>query len=206
VRVAEDGEKPFLITPPPGLIPPDLRKDRSAPPADLDSGTRKITASPTGPTSKTPAFFAAPIGAAPIGAAPIGAVPTGVAPTGAAPITAPPTAPSAEDAVPGTELVLPDGGRHSLESTLLVGRNPAQGVGWESAGLLAVIDPAKSVSKTHAAFEVSDGVVRVHDLNSTNGVTVLRQGDEPIIVNPTAPVALIAGDQILLGDYRVLFS
>ncbi len=200
--MAEDGDKPFLITPPPGLIPPELLKDRNAAPADLDSGTRRITGSPTASISaRTPVFFATPIGPAPTGAAP-----------------------AAADAVVETEhgsaLVLQDGSRHPLEHTLLVGRNPAQAPGWESAGLLAVDDPAKSVSKTHAAFEVIDGTVRVHDLGSTNGVRVLRQGHDTaadaetvdavpadaVLVDPTAPIALAAGDEILLGDYRVLLS
>jgi predicted component of type VI protein secretion system len=65
---------------------------------------------------------------------------------------------------------------------------------------VAVPDPEKSISKTHAMLELDAGDLLVHDLNSTNGVWVVPAGGEAIEVEPGEPVAIPAGGELELGD------
>jgi hypothetical protein len=97
-------------------------------------------------------------------------------------------------------LVLADGSEVPVHGVLLLGRNPAPLAGWPSAQLLAVADTTQSVSKTHVAFEVDDSGLWVHDLNSTNGVWVVR-GDDVTEVAPGRRVNVRSGSTIELGDY-----
>lgn len=110
-----------------------------------------------------------------------------------------PTAPPAP-APTGWRLVLADGAQVPVERALIVGRNPAAFEQWPGAALLAVADTTQSVSKTHAAFEVDDSGLWVHDLNSTNGVWVVH-GEDVTEVAPGRRVNVPAGSSVELGDY-----
>ena len=68
------------------------------------------------------------------------------------------------------------------------------------ARTLAVPDPEKSISKTHAMLELDLGQLRVHDLHSTNGVWVVPAGGEAIEVEPDEPVSIPPGAELELGD------
>ncbi len=85
-------------------------------------------------------------------------------------------------------------------SMLFLGRNPVATPGHENAPVLAVNDAAKSISKTHAMLEVDDDGLWVHDLDSTNGVWVVPQGEDAIEVTPGQRVAVPAGADLELGD------
>jgi len=238
-----DGESnPFLITPPPGLVPtpaaaPAPEPTAVTPPRDLiglppgvaDSGTHRLSPSAraaAAPAAATPvaapiAFRPAPAfptpGVAPVAPAapavtPVPRVDAAPAPAVTAPETAPtPIAASMPTAAPASVaatpdipvLVMADGTRHPLGSTVLIGRNPAAVGDWASADLLAVVDPLKSVSKTHAALQVDAGTIRVFDLNSTNGVVVVRAGRGTTVVEPGLPVETHVGDRVRLGDFEI---
>jgi hypothetical protein len=90
-----------------------------------------------------------------------------------------------------------------VEGTLFLGRNPAATPGVAAAGLLAVDDPAKSVSKTHAMIEMDDTGLWVHDLDSTNGVWVVPEGEDPVEVVPGRRIELPAGATLELGDFAI---
>jgi len=95
-------------------------------------------------------------------------------------------------------LRLGDGEVVAIASTLLVGRNPSPRADAPDAALLAVDDPERTVSKTHARLAVEGGVVIVTDLSSTNGTTVQAGGDS---------IALAAGEQHRVeGSATVLFG
>jgi hypothetical protein len=141
--------------------------------AETDSATHRISP-PAQIAAPVPAFFPAPIG-----------VP-----------------PTAQHGSPPA-IVLPDGARHPLSVSLLVGRNPANSAEWPSAGLLPVADPAKTVSKTHAAIEVTGHELWAHDLSSTNGVSVERATGEVVRVVPGERVAVVRGDLLTLGDFPI---
>jgi len=114
----------------------------------------------------------------------------------------PPVSPGAPEARPAVAwgVVLGDGSSLAIEGRVLVGRNPALVEGWESASLMPIFDPTQSVSKTHAAFEVDDSGLWVHDLASTNGVWVVV-GEDATEVAPGRRVAVADGAVIELGDY-----
>lgn len=118
-----------------------------------------------------------------------------------------PPAPASSDAQANAEpawlVVLPTGARVQLNGSLLVGRNPVRFDPWNAADLLQVDDPARSVSKTHAAIEVAGDGIRVTDLHSTNGVSVLDTVGEATPLVPGAAMALASGTTLLLGSYRV---
>jgi hypothetical protein len=83
---------------------------------------------------------------------------------------------------------------------LFLGRAPVAPPDRPGSRVLAVPDPEKSISKTHAMLELELGELRVHDLHSTNGVWVVPVGSEAIEVEPGEPVAVPAGAELELGD------
>ncbi len=97
-------------------------------------------------------------------------------------------------------LQLPDGSRVAVAKTMLIGRNPAAQAAWPEADLLAVVDPTSSVSKTHAALEVDDSGLWVHDLGSTNGVWVVSGGDVTEAVQGRR-VRVPSGASVELGEF-----
>jgi len=130
-----------------------------------------------------------------------GPSPTPPPPPAPAP-TAAASAPAAAASAPAASwtLVLADGTEAPVRGVVLLGRNPAPFGAWPDAQLLAVTDTTQSVSKTHAAFEVDESGLWVHDLNSTNGVWVVNGADVTEAV-PGRRVHVPAGASIELGDY-----
>jgi hypothetical protein len=99
---------------------------------------------------------------------------------------------------------LPDGQEIVVGQTILVGRDPAAGTQWPEATLLAVDDAAKSVSKTHAALEITaSGQLLVHDLNSTNGVSLQYPEAQEIVVEPGSPEFVEPGAVLGFGEFTV---
>jgi hypothetical protein len=96
---------------------------------------------------------------------------------------------------------LPTGAVHVVAGPTLAGRDPqAADGGWT---LLALDDPRRSVSKTHAELGVDHGGLWVTDRGSTNGTVVSVPGAPPRVVEPGARVRVPAGASIHLGEYRV---
>jgi hypothetical protein len=111
-------------------------------------------------------------------------------------------APVASPATRSWVLELPDGTRCALAGALLLGRNPAGIADRPDAGLLAVVDPGKTVSKTHALLAPDAGGVRVRDLHSTNGVAIDAAGERRLLSAGGEAVAP-PGSTILLGSFAV---
>lgn len=197
------------------------------PPGVMDSGTHRVAAAqiappiapPSGPTSAAPIAWAAPVvppavaaappvqAAPPVEAAPAPAVSTEAAlPTAPTPVAAP-SAPHARVPEPtGTVLTLADGTTHRLRGSVLIGRDPAAVASWQGAALLAVTDPEKSVSKTHAAIIDDNGGIWVHDLGSTNGVIVTHADGSLTVVEPAQRAAVRDGDTVGLGKFSILVA
>lgn len=108
-----------------------------------------------------------------------------------------------QDASPAWLVMLPTGARVRVKGALLVGRNPVRFEPWMSAELLPVDDPARSVSKTHAVLEESVEGIRITDLHSTNGVSVLDAAGTATALVPGVATSLDAGTMVLLGSYRL---
>lgn len=171
-------ENPDFIVPPPGLFgPPDA-------PAGADAVD---PAPPTGPAASIPALS--------IPALSIPAfVPTVL---GAPPRTGAPT-----PAVAAWRLSLADGQVITLTGALVLGRAPAP-VTRCQATLVSVIDPARSVSKSHALVELVDGAVWVTDLYSTNGVSLVDPHGERLPLDPGLRTALTSPHRLWLGEFTV---
>ncbi|WP_167041500.1 FHA domain-containing protein [Salinibacterium sp. ZJ454] len=163
-----------MIAPPPGLIPQH---------PDLESGTHKVARRQvsTERAAEIPAFFPGPVGI----------------------VAAPETGEIVATTPARWTIVLPDGRRIPiLGGAAVIGRNPATPAQWPDATLIPVIDPEKSVSKTHAAFELDGEALWLHDLNSTNGV-VLNGTDCDVVAHAGHREAVPDGTTVLLGNYAV---
>lgn len=134
----------YLITPPPGLLPPappSASPPAQAPaPAPLHTGTAPV------PTRG----FATPAPGAVFGG------------------------PLAGEAPRPAVLVLQDGRRLPIEGDLLLGRAPVARDDLGQAVPVPVTDAARSVSKTHALLRADAGRVLVQDLGSTNGTWIVH--------------------------------
>jgi hypothetical protein len=185
------------------------------PPGIFDTSTLKAMPKPERPRREADDIVFVPV-APGMPVPPVEDAPADVISVPEAPPTPPaaapaPAVPEAAPASPGTPapapaaraawtLVLADGSEVPVRGVLLLGRNPAPFAAWPDAQLLAVADTTQSVSKTHAAFEVDDSGLWVHDLNSTNGVWVVR-GEDVTEVAPGRRVNVRSGSTIELGDY-----
>ncbi len=184
-----DSSNPFLL--PPGSVPPPPPVQPVVPvvpaAAPLESGTRRIPAPPAAPvTGKTPVVE--PIAARPE-ARPRADEPSVVGLL--------PTAPA------GWRVVTADGVVAPLTSSILLGRNPAHRAEWPKAGLLEIDDPDKTVSKTHAVVELVDGSVRIRDLSSTNGTTVVAADGTRTVLVAGVDHVVDGPVDLLVGSYRV---
>ncbi|MFD4420327.1 FHA domain-containing protein [Agromyces sp. NPDC058484] len=166
--------EPDFIVPPPGLIP-------AAPPADAP-----VRRPPDAPPRILPAI-AAPPGVAP---------PPGIA--------SPPVRVEAPATVvgPGVWRIRGTGIDVLLGRPVVLGRDPSVDPA-RPADPLAVTDPARSVSKTHARIEVVDDLVVVTDLHSTNGTRVQRADGESRELHPGRGTPVPCAATLLLGEYPV---
>lgn len=136
----------YLITPPPGLLPP-------APPS-------------ASPPAQAPAPAPAPLhtGTAPVPTRGFATPAPGAVFGG----------PLAGEAPRPAVLVLQDGRRLPIEGDLLLGRAPVARDDLGQAVPVPVTDAARSVSKTHALLRADAGRVLVQDLGSTNGTWIVH--------------------------------
>ncbi|WP_173924315.1 FHA domain-containing protein [Agromyces sp. Marseille-P2726] len=180
--------EPDFIVPPPGLIPeapseaPD-RTARDAPPRVLPS-------------------FPPPPGAvpAPAPSTPPGSAASDAPPTGETRIEAPTTQP-----VPGAWRLRGDGGVEVLVlRPIVLGRHPATDAAPVGAAPVALTDPARSVSKTHALVEVVADELVVTDLHSTNGITVEASDGRSSRLEPGLRTSVPGGATLLLGEFALL--
>ncbi len=92
---------------------------------------------------------------------------------------------------------LSDGRRLTVERTALVGRNPAAA---SPVQLIRVVDPTRSVSKTHLQIGVEPGGVWVADRGSTNGTVVTLPDGAQIVCQVDHQVRLRVGATVVFGD------
>ena len=175
-------EKPGYITPPPGLIPSAPQTESTTAPMperarDLPVFVPTPPGMPVAPPAETFAAEPQPVE------------------------LEPPAAPASQ-----WSLLLHDGSLVQLAGTMLLGRDPARLPGWESASLVKLNDPDKTVSKTHAGMDTTDGSLTVVDLESTNGVAVTAPGGEPVPLTPGLPHVVTNGSTVLFGSYAVVAS
>ncbi|MCL2467654.1 MAG: FHA domain-containing protein [Micrococcales bacterium] len=112
---------------------------------------------------------------------------------------------SSDEAVseaPAAQLVLNTGLIVALDRPVLLGRAPqaARVSSREMPRLVAVPSPQQDISRTHAEVRMDGADVLVTDLDSTNGVHVLRPGGGARRLRPGEPRVLALDETIDLGD------
>jgi len=95
------------------------------------------------------------------------------------------------------EIELSDGRRITIERTALVGRNPASDA---DVQLVRVVDPGRSVSKTHLQIGVEPGGVWVADRGSTNGTVVTLPDGAQVVCRVDQQVRLRVGSTVAFGE------
>jgi hypothetical protein len=94
----------------------------------------------------------------------------------------------------------------TVYGTGLVGRNPLPEPGEYVDQLVRVIDPSRSVSKTHLEFGQTDGVFWVLDRYSGNG-TIVRQPDvPPVRCLPDKRYRVVRGTRVEIGEQFFIVS
>jgi hypothetical protein len=169
---------PDFIVPPPGLIP------AAAPRAVPDQTVRGA------PPRPLPAFAPVPGIVPPAASGP---------PESTTTANAPAAAPAPAHGVwrlrgAGVEVL--------LDRAFVLGRDPAPDP-VRSAAALALVDPARSVSKTHALVDVVDDQVVITDLHSTNGTRVLDSDGHVRELDAGHAAAAPSGSTVMLGEFAL---
>ena len=175
----------------------DTRHEHRAPAqAQSRTGTSRRSASSGMPEAATPASASAGVSLPP--ATPVPA---------ASPQAATPPLPSASSAAPALSVRLVPllgGNPIVIHEPTVVGRDPDNISAYPGAERVALDDPTRSVSKTHAAiFPLLDGVW-VTDLYSTNGTRVEYRDGRTVEAVPDKALSALEGSTIFFG--RIAFK
>ena len=95
---------------------------------------------------------------------------------------------------------LDDGRDIELDRTVLIGRNPAAHPGEDTAQLVPVADPGRSISKTHLHLLAGNGGVWVTDRESTNGSSVTTPDGIRTALAAGEPTHVRPGSTVHFGD------
>ena len=218
-----DGTNPFLITPPPGLLPPVPQKQKPAPePEDTqvpsitlpgiisDSSTVRVNPVREPVTARPPGLGGIPFSTP--GATPATAPQQPV--VGVVPATSPAVEPAVDNdetrivppraqTAPSWRLMFPDGASITVDGAIYLGRNPTRTDADREGALLPLADETKSVSKTHAVVSVESSGLWVTDLDSTNGVYVAHADGTGEQAEPGEPLPIPPGSDLVLGEYVI---
>lgn len=97
----------------------------------------------------------------------------------------------------------PDGTSVRIDRPILVGRAPVLRDDLaEVPELMRVPSPGQDISRTHLLISPDDWEIRLTDLHSTNGTTIVRPGPgvERLQLQPGEPYAVVVGTVVELGD------
>ncbi|ROS54635.1 zinc-ribbon domain-containing protein [Frigoribacterium sp. PhB24] len=102
----------------------------------------------------------------------------------------------------GTEYVLQfsTGESITVDGTGLIGRAPTPQPGERFDQLVRIVDPGKSVSKTHLEFGQEAGILWVSDRWSGNGTVVRPRDLPPRRADPGARVRVTRGTRVEIGE------
>lgn len=97
----------------------------------------------------------------------------------------------------------PDGTNVAIDRPILVGRAPVLRDDLpEAPTLMRVPSPGQDISRTHLLVSPNDWEIRLTDLHSTNGTTIVRPGagTDRLKLRPGEPLAVLVGTVVELGD------
>ncbi len=100
-------------------------------------------------------------------------------------------------------LVSTTGQRFEVSGRSLLGRNPAAAPGVAYESILVVVDPGKTISKSHAELMVVADELLVIDLHSGNGTIVETPGQRPRRCVPGMPQPVRRGSRLVLGRQAI---
>lgn len=95
---------------------------------------------------------------------------------------------------------LDDGRDIELDRTVLIGRNPAGHPGEDTAQLIPLADPGRSISKTHLHLLAGNGGIWVTDRDSTNGSSVTTPDGIRTALAAGEPTHVRPGSTVHFGD------
>ena len=192
-------------------VPSESRSDARA--ADAGTVRHERSASVQAPEQSRTGVSRRSAGSVPEAAAPVSSPAAGVSRSPLTPVpdasaqTATPSLPSASSAAPALSVRLVPllGGNPILiHEPTVVGRDPDNISAYPGAERVALDDPTRSVSKTHAAiFPLLDGVW-VTDLHSTNGTRVEYRDGRTVEAVPDKALSALEGSTIFFG--RIAFK
>ncbi|WP_354568986.1 FHA domain-containing protein [Glaciihabitans sp. UYNi722] len=88
----------------------------------------------------------------------------------------------------------------------LVGRNPQPEPGEYFDQLIRVLDPSRSVSKTHLEFGQDSGAFWLKDRYSGNGTIVREPDSPPVRCQPEKRVRIVRGTRVDIGEQFFIIS
>jgi hypothetical protein len=88
----------------------------------------------------------------------------------------------------------------------LAGRNPHPEPGEYVDHLVTIVDPGRSVSKTHFEFGQHEGVFWFSDRHSGNGSTIREPGSEARVCEPGRRYPIVRGTRVDIGEQFVVVS
>ena len=192
-------------------VPSEPRSDARA--ADAGTVRHERSASVQAPEQSRTGVSRRSAGSVPEAAAPVSSPAAGASRSPLTPVpdasaqTATPSLPSASSAAPALSVRLVPllGGNPILiHEPTVVGRDPDNISAYPGAERVALDDPTRSVSKTHAAiFPLLDGVW-VTDLHSTNGTRVEYRDGRTVEAVPDKALSALEGSTIFFG--RIAFK
>ena len=192
-------------------VPSESRSDARA--ADAGTVRHERSASVQAPEQPRTGVSRRSTGSVPEAAAPVSSPAAGASRSPLTPVpdasaqTATPSLPSASSAAPALSVRLVPllGGNPILiHEPTVVGRDPDNISAYPGAERVALDDPTRSVSKTHAAiFPLLDGVW-VTDLHSTNGTRVEYRDGRTVEAVPDKALSALEGSTIFFG--RIAFK
>ncbi len=111
-----------------------------------------------------------------------------------------PSAPTTGAVDPGVySLAFSTGDTVRVSGHGLVGRNPTPAEGESFDYLVQIVDPDRSMSKTHLEFGVGDDGFWIVDRGSANGTRIV-EGQEVVDLDPGLRVTIYRGLRVELGD------
>lgn len=96
-------------------------------------------------------------------------------------------------------LVFDDGTRYDLVGGAIIGRDPVVPEAEPTLRRLSVVDPSRSVSKTHLKVTVQGEAVLVEDLHSTNGTRITPPTGDSRSLVPGTPELAEPGSSVVFG-------
>ncbi|GAA2966536.1 FHA domain-containing protein [Microbacterium schleiferi] len=104
---------------------------------------------------------------------------------------------------PSWTLTLPDGTTFAVTGTTVIGRRPTPPAPRTDATPLALPDPQKMLSKTHALIEVEADAIWVTDLDSTNGTDIISGDGTASTIAPRERCRVLSGQTVSFGELPV---